>query len=72
MASPSAERSTLVTLAFAANALITQRSSTNSISTEMNQTLEGSIGTGNRLGWEQDETSILFKKKTQKHTSASL
>lgn len=74
----SAERGTLVTLAFAANAL------GNAIPPMfvfprvryqehfIRDGPVGSIGAGNPSGWMQDETFIVFLKHFQKHTNASL
>lgn len=74
----SAERGTLVTLAFAANALgnvIPPMFVFPRIRYQEHFIRDGpmgSIGTGNPSGWMQDETFILFLKHFQKHTNASL
>ena len=74
----SAERGTLVTLAFAANALgnvippmfVFPRTRYSEHFIRDGPT--GSIGAGNPSGWMQDETFIVFLKHFQKHTNASL
>lgn len=74
----SAERGTLVTLAFAANALgnaIPPMFVFPRIRYQEHFIRDGpvgSIGTGNPSGWMQDDTFIVFLKHFQKHTNASL
>lgn len=73
----SAERGTLVTLAFAANALGNPKPPMFVFPRVryhdhfLRDRPMGSIGAGNSSGWMQDETFIIFLKHFQKYTNAS-